>query len=58
MYPHTTFFTTKGTKLSSVNFTTMRLPCLNTYYELFYNTGKWQIPTNIVELLNPVSLSY
>jgi hypothetical protein len=51
-------FTTNGTSLSSLSFFTMRLPCLNYYYELFYSTGKRQVPLNIIELLSPASLSY
>jgi len=47
-----------GTELSSIGFLTMRMPCLNPYYELFYGGGKRQVPNNIGELLNPVSLSY
>jgi len=29
-------FTTNNTKLQSFNFQTLRLPCLNYYYNLFY----------------------
>lgn len=51
-------FSTKGVSLSSLSFFTIRLPCLNYYYELFYSTGKRQVPVNIKDLLSPASLSY
>lgn len=63
--PTTKYFNTAGTELSSINFSTMRLPCFNIYYEMFYNTydkssikSNRQVPLNIMEHLTPVSLSY
>lgn len=56
--PHTKFFVTNDTNLSSLNFSTIRLPCLNHYYELFYGQGKRNVPVNIMDLLTPISLAY
>lgn len=56
--PHTKFFITSNTNLSSISFMTIRLPCLNVYYDLFYSNGKREVPLNIIDLLNPLGLSY
>lgn len=55
---YTKLFVTNSTTLSSLNFTTMRLPCLNPYFELFYSHGKRNVPMNITNLLTPIGLSY
>lgn len=56
--PHVKLFTTGDTNLSSLNFWTIRLPCLNAYYELFYGNGKRIVPINIIDILSPIGLSY
>ena len=42
----------------NLSFTTLALPCFNQLYETFYVNGKKIIPTNIAELLTPVSLAF
>ena len=42
----------------SIKFWTQSLPCFNQLYETFYVNGKKIIPTNIAEILTPVSLAY
>ena len=44
----------------NLSFATLALPCFNELYELFYTstTGKKIIPSNISDLLTPVSLAY
>lgn len=44
---------------SSVNFSTLSLPCFNYYRDLFYNSDNVKIvPKNIQELLTPRGLAY
>lgn len=47
-----------GKVYSSIKFSTLSLPCLNSYYELFYKDGKKIIPKNISELLTARGLAY
>ena len=47
-----------GKIYSSVSFNTCSLPCFNYLYNLFYLDGKKVIPSNIGELLTPLSLAY
>lgn len=47
-----------GKIYNSIKFSTLSLPCLNYYYELFYPNGKKIIPNNIEELLTARSLAY
>ncbi len=42
----------------SITFVTMRLPCFNSYYELFYGTGKKIVPSNIIDIFTRVSLAH
>jgi hypothetical protein len=42
----------------NISFATRNLPCFNELYSLFYNNRKKVIPSNIKELINPVSLAY
>ena len=42
----------------NLSFTTLALPCFNQLYETFYVNGKKIIPTNIAEILTPVSLAF
>lgn len=56
--PHTKFFATKGTNLTSINFATRRLPCLNMYHDLFYKDGKKEVPSNIADFLAPIGIAY
>lgn len=53
-------FTTNKTNLESLSFLTLRLPCFNPYYEMFYASkiDERQVPDNIYELLTPVGLAY
>jgi len=39
-------------------FNTYSLPCFNTFYDMFYLAGKKVMPSNIAELLTPLSLAY
>ena len=43
---------------SATAFTTMQLPCLNEYRELFYQNNIKLIPDNIYNLLSPRSLAF
>jgi hypothetical protein len=47
-----------GKVYSSVKFQTLRFPCLNKYYELFYNNNTKIVPVNIAELLTARSLAF
>lgn len=60
LVPYFKTFTRKGSNVvyTSVGFVTMRLPCFNLYYELFYLNGMKIVPYNIFDLLTPVSLAY
>ena len=42
----------------NISFATLALPCFNELYESFYSGGKKIIPSNIADLLTPVSLAY
>jgi len=39
-------------------FNTYSLPCFNTFYDMFYLAGKKVMPSNLAELLTPLSLAY
>ena len=43
---------------SSISFTTMQLPCLNIFRELFYPSNIKIVPNNIYELLTPKGLAF
>ena len=43
---------------TSVQFSTMSLPCFNEFYNLFYHEGKKVIPLNIYDLLTPLGLAF
>jgi len=47
-----------GKSYSSIRFNSYSLPCFNELYELFYVDGKKVVPSNIGELLTPLSLAY
>ena len=47
-----------GLSTQSMYFWTMRMPCLNYYYDLFYKDKIKTIPKNIGGLLTPVGLAY
>lgn len=47
-----------GLITKSMYFWTMRMPCLNYYFDLFYQDKIKIIPKNIGELLTPVGLAY
>jgi hypothetical protein len=47
-----------GKIYSSLRFQTMALPCFNEFYELFFMHGPKVVPSNIKELLTPLSLAY
>lgn len=47
-----------GLNTQSIYFWTMRMPCLNYYFDLFYKDKIKTIPKNIGELLTPVGLAY
>ena len=47
-----------GKIYSSVSFNTCSLPCFNYLYNLFYVDGEKILPSNIGELLTPLSLAY
>jgi LAGLIDADG DNA endonuclease family len=42
----------------NISFVTLALPCFNELYESFYCEGKKIVPSNIADLLTPVSLAY
>ena len=42
-----------GSVYSSIAFKTLKFPCLNYYYDLFYRNSIKIIPTNIEDLLTP-----
>jgi hypothetical protein len=42
----------------ATSFTTMQLPCFNTFKDLFYSSGVKVVPINIAELLTPISLAF
>jgi hypothetical protein len=50
--------TRTGKVYNSIRFSTLSLPCLNDYYELFYKDGRKIIPNNISELLTARGLAY
>src|ERR1700733_1518180 len=50
--------TRTGKVYNSIRFSTLSLPCLNDYYELFYKDGRKIIPNNINELLTARGLAY
>ena len=43
---------------SAISFTTMQLPCFNTFKDLFYNNNVKKVPDNIYELLTPKGLAF
>jgi len=47
-----------GTVYTRVSFFTYCLPCFTEFYNIFYIAGKKRIPTNIAELLTPLSIAY
>lgn len=47
-----------GLIYKSIYFWTLRFPCLNEYYDIFYKDNKKIIPNNLDELLTPVGLAY
>jgi LAGLIDADG DNA endonuclease family len=47
-----------GKVYNSIRFSTLCLPCLNYYHELFYSNGKKIISNNIGELLTARGLAY
>lgn len=47
-----------GKVYSSLRFQTMALPCFNEFYDLFFLLGPKIVPSNIKELLTPLSLVY
>lgn len=47
-----------GKIYSKIGFTTYSLPCFNEYYDMFYPEGKKVVPSNIADLLTPLSLAY
>jgi hypothetical protein len=52
------FYPRTGKVYNSIRFSTLSLPCLNNYYELFYKDGRKIIPNNISELLTARGLAY
>lgn len=46
------------TVLSAITFVTIRLPCFNYYFNLFYVNGVKVVPAIIGELLTPVGLAF
>lgn len=60
--PYIKTFIRKGSDVvyTSISFVTLRLPCFNTYYQLFYLSphGTKIVPYNIIELLTAVGLAY
>jgi hypothetical protein len=47
-----------GITTQSLYFRTLAMPCLNYYYELFYNNNIKRIPRNLEELLTARGLAY
>lgn len=47
-----------GKIYTRIKFQTCSLPCFNELYCLFYSGGEKILPTNIAELLTPLSLAY
>lgn len=47
-----------GLIYKSIYFWTLKFPCLNIYYEMFYKDKVKIIPNNLDELLTPVGLAY
>jgi len=47
-----------GKIYSTMHFATYTLPCFNELYNLFYMSGKKVVPSNIADLLTPLSLSH
>ena len=45
-----------GLIYKSIYFLTLRFPCLNEYYEIFYRVKV--IPNNLDKLLTPIGLAY
>lgn len=47
-----------GVIYSSISFQTYSLPCFNELFHMFYLEGRKVVPSNIAELLTPLSLAY
>ena len=47
-----------GKVYNSIKFQTLSFPCLNKFYELFYNNSIKIVPVNIAELLTARSLAF
>jgi hypothetical protein len=47
-----------GKVYSAISFRTYALPCFAPLYELFYVAGKKIVPSNVFELITPLSLCY
>jgi hypothetical protein len=47
-----------GKEYSSVNFTTLQLPCFIEPYLMWYKNGKKKVPANILEILTPLGLAH
>jgi hypothetical protein len=47
-----------GVTYSSIRFQTYSLPCFNELFHMFYPEGPKVVPSNIAELLTPLSLAY
>jgi hypothetical protein len=43
---------------SALRFNSLAFPCINFYFEIFYNQGKKQVPLNIIDYLTPISLAF
>jgi hypothetical protein len=43
---------------STISFTTMQLPCFNTFKQMFYVSNTKIVPDNIYELLTPRGLAF
>jgi LAGLIDADG DNA endonuclease family len=48
----------RNKEYSSMKFGTYILPCFNEFYDLFYHEGTKCIPSNIGDLLTPLSLAF
>jgi hypothetical protein len=47
-----------GKIYKSIYFRTLAFPCLNEFYDIFYEDKVKIIPKNLYELLTPVGLAY
>lgn len=47
-----------GKSRYNISFSTLALPCFNKLYESFYENKIKKIPSNITDILTPVSLAY